>query len=197
MANENYSASGSATFVVEEGNLIDNPDFILYVGTTGSDVGGDGSITNPFKTPQKAIDSLSSKRIGSQGFVTIQCGAGRYGLSKPIELSHPDGLRIGIRGADVKHYYMTKCAGFTSSHGTTTEVQTIGKIVSIKGTTAERSYISSIRLNDLDWATTERKNIGLRDGVSGDFVLIRDFTLAHEKRYSPQEENTASQQQDE
>ena len=188
MANENYSASGSATFVVEEGNLIDNPDFIIYVGTTGSDVGGDGSVTNPYKTPQKAIDSLSSKRIGSQGFVTIQCGAGRYGLSKPIELSHPDSLRIGIRGADVKHYYMTKCAGFTSSHGTTAEVQTIGKTVSIKGTTAERSYISSIRLNDLDWATTERKNIGLRDGVSGDFVLIRDFTLAHEKRYSPQEE---------
>ena len=189
MANENYSASGSATFVVEEGNLIDNPDFIIYVGTTGSDVGGDGSVTNPYKTPQKAIDSLSSKRIGSQGFVTIQCGAGRYGLSKPIELSHPDSLRIGIRGADVKHYYMTKCAGFTSSHGTTAEVQTIGKTVSIKGTTAERSYISSIRLNDLDWELNPtQKNIGLRDGVSGDFVLIRDFTLAHEKRYSPQEE---------
>ena len=189
MANENYSASGTATFVVEEGNLINNPDFIIYVGTTGSDVGGDGSVTNPYKTPQKAIDSLSSKRIGSQGFVTIQCGAGRYGLSKPIELSHPDSLRIGIRGADVKHYYMTKCAGFTSSHGTTAEVQTIGKTVSIKGTTAERSYISSIRLNDLDWELNPTlKNIGLRDGVSGDFVLIRDFTLAHEKRYSPQEE---------
>ena len=54
MANENYSASGSATFVVEEGNLIDNPDYIIYVGTTGSDVGGDGSVNKSLQDTTKS-----------------------------------------------------------------------------------------------------------------------------------------------
>ena len=52
-----------------------------YVATNGDDVNGDGSASNPWATPHKAIDFLSSKRLKvTEGFprVTINVGVGTY-----------------------------------------------------------------------------------------------------------------------
>lgn len=52
-----------------------------YVATTGSDTTGDGSASNPWATPHKALDYLSSKSLKvTEGFprVTISVGVGTY-----------------------------------------------------------------------------------------------------------------------
>ena len=52
-----------------------------YIATNGDDVNGDGSAGNPWATPHKAIDFLSSKRLKvTEGFprVTINVGVGTY-----------------------------------------------------------------------------------------------------------------------
>lgn len=52
-----------------------------YVTTSGDDTNGDGSASNPWATPHKAFDFLSSKRLKvTEGFprVTVSVGVGTY-----------------------------------------------------------------------------------------------------------------------
>ena len=71
----------------------------LNVATTGSDVTGDGSVGNPFATPHKAYDYLQGFRIKEGVTVTINCAAGTYTFTDTLEVSHPQGKRITLKGA--------------------------------------------------------------------------------------------------
>lgn len=59
--------------VILEGST--STDLDIYVSTTGSDITGDGSLANPYRTRQKAYDSLP-KFIDNK--VTIHLAAGTY-----------------------------------------------------------------------------------------------------------------------
>ena len=73
-------------------------DTTIYVATTGDDVTGDGSVLNPFATPQRALESLIGVPIATDALVTIFCAAGNYTFTTPIKLNHPYGERIHIIG---------------------------------------------------------------------------------------------------
>src|SRR5258707_14693962 len=65
-----------------------------YVGTTGNDISGDGSVTNPWKTLKYAV----TKVAGNQGH-TIQVGAGTFVENGLVEV--PLGVSILGAGKDV------------------------------------------------------------------------------------------------
>lgn len=76
-------------------------DTIIYVATTGSDVTGDGTILNPYATPQTAVDSLIGAPISTTVTVTILCQAGTYNFTTPLIINYPYGERLRIVGADM------------------------------------------------------------------------------------------------
>lgn len=70
----------------------------LHCSPTGSDLNGDGSLENPWYSPQAAMDFLSSRIVPVGVTVTILVADGVYNFSSPIHLNHPNGERIQIVG---------------------------------------------------------------------------------------------------
>ena len=77
-----------------------NDHLIIYVSTTGDDETGDGSLSNPYKTPHRAMTRAKDFYIGQDGKVTIKCAAGQYDFTTSLILNHPQGDKIHIVGAD-------------------------------------------------------------------------------------------------
>ena len=178
-----YSAAGSVISSSTVG-IIDDPNYTVYVGTTGSDLAGKGTKVKPFRTPNRAVEFLRNKFITQNGFATIKCDEGRYTFNKPLELRHPQGDRIGIRGADTNDYFAIRCTNFEPwgevSYDPTTSTN--------RGSTRERFYVSKLNFNDEAWTTNNYTNQGVEPGVVntstvGDYVLIRDWTFAHGNDY--------------
>src|SRR5258707_12849717 len=65
-----------------------------YVGTTGNDISGDGSVTNPWKTLKYAVTRVAA----NQGH-TIQVGAGTFVENGLVEV--PLGVNVTGAGVDV------------------------------------------------------------------------------------------------
>ena len=190
---ENFSPSGTSIATSTVG-VIDDPNYTVYVGTTGNDQSGDGSQAKPYKTPHKALEHLRNFFITRNGFATIKCGAGRYQFSSPLEFRHPQGQRIGIRGADTKDYILAKCSGWKSSHaGVASNRPAELATTTLRGTSACRYYEATVHLQDTDWATSgnalepdsasSKEGKGLVNGKTGEYVLVRDWTFAHEDNY--------------
>lgn len=57
-------------------NIVDN-NVNLYVSTTGDDTNGDGSESNPYATPQRAVDAIPDN-LAAGISVEISCGAGTF-----------------------------------------------------------------------------------------------------------------------
>lgn len=57
-------------------NIVDN-NVNLYVSTTGDDTNGDGSLSNPYATPQRAVDSIPND-IPNETIVVVNCGSGEF-----------------------------------------------------------------------------------------------------------------------
>ena len=72
-----------------------------YCSPTGNDDTGDGTQSNPWYSPHKAINLLNAYLIEGDGRVRINCAAGDYTFNVPLKLNHPNGDRITIIGADV------------------------------------------------------------------------------------------------
>jgi hypothetical protein len=77
-------------------SITENTTF--YVAVDGSDVDGDGSQTNPWATPHKAMSVLSHYIIWEDAQVIIQCSAGEYTFNTPLNIDHPYGKQIVIQG---------------------------------------------------------------------------------------------------
>ncbi len=81
-------------FVVEE-------DTDYYVSTSGDDDTGDGSSGNPWATPTKAYDYMSSRLVPNAVTVTIYVLSGEYTFTEALNVAHPSGDRIFLVGADL------------------------------------------------------------------------------------------------
>ena len=204
MATEYFSPSGTILSNSTVG-IIDDPNYTVYVGLTGNDNTGKGTLAKPFKTPHRAMFHLQNHFITENGFATIKCAAGRYTFNKPIEVRHPQGARIGIRGEETKDYILAKCSRWRSSHtnkgyinGTTGNATPadgvdLSTLTTYHGSSACRFYEAGVHLNPIDWESDGNKldptnysskaGIGVENGVSGDYVLVRDVTFAHKDNY--------------
>jgi hypothetical protein len=81
------------------GGDIITTDTTIYVATTGSDTTGDGTSSFPFLTIGKALEYLNDFSISGNALVIIDVEDGTYtAITSPIEITHPDGCRIYIRG---------------------------------------------------------------------------------------------------
>ena len=70
----------------------------LYVDPTGDDTTGDGSLSAPWATPEKALSEIQFLRFGPNGSCDIQIAAGTYVMSNPLVLDHPQGDKVTLTG---------------------------------------------------------------------------------------------------
>ncbi|WP_398324459.1 right-handed parallel beta-helix repeat-containing protein [Vulcanococcus sp.] len=80
---------------------IPGSDLDLYVAPDGSDSEGDGSQTNPWATPQRAMEELWGFLIPPDRTATVHIADGDYTLVEPLRLDHPSGARITLSGGTV------------------------------------------------------------------------------------------------
>jgi hypothetical protein len=70
----------------------------LVVATTGDNTIGDGTVSRPWASIQRAIDYLADKTIAANATVTISVQNGTYQLSHAIQMQHVSGTRIRLVG---------------------------------------------------------------------------------------------------
>lgn len=95
--------------------------YIFVDPASGDDTNNGLSITSPFQTIQKAFDYLNDKYITTEGFVVIKLAAGVHVVTETIVISHPNGDRISICGAEpsVRHLKQVTAYGVTGTSGAT------------------------------------------------------------------------------
>ena len=180
MANEYFSAIGSA-FSDSVTGIIDDPQYTLYVNVTGDDNSGQGTLAKPFKTPQRALFHLRDKFITQNGFAQIKLGAGRFVLDDAIEIRHPQGDRIGIKGQSTVLYNMKSCKGYTASHSGAVAEDDVN--YQTQGSTAPRYYKSTITIGGgIEQTDTSFGNISI-NGISGEYFLVQDDTMRNADDY--------------
>jgi hypothetical protein len=72
------------------------PEFILEDTTWTVD--GIGGSSTTFKTPADAVDAAHRVRITGDAILTLKINDGTYSATTPLEVHHPDGLRLHIIG---------------------------------------------------------------------------------------------------
>lgn len=70
----------------------------LFVAPGGSDSTGDGSITRPWSSVQRALNYLSEKSISSSASVLISLANGTYTFTSALTIQHAAGANIHIVG---------------------------------------------------------------------------------------------------
>lgn len=73
-------------------------DLDIHVDTSGSDVTGVGTISSPYASIAKALQTIDRSFIASDVFVSIKVGAGVFTSTSELEISHAYGNRIKITG---------------------------------------------------------------------------------------------------
>lgn len=133
-------------------------DETIYVSVTGSDIAGDGSILNPYSTPQKALESLQGRPIADDVTVTIHCFQGQYTLLTPILVDHPYRDRIVIMGdellgvkpsgAPIADWSGDKTSPIVPSRGTNQFYNTAGTLSVLADTATRQAAIQSDLTNN-------------------------------------------------
>ncbi len=72
-------------------------DICIYVSPSGDD-SGDGTISKPFKTPERARDYVRSIRSAADGDINVFFRGGTYNIEKPVEFNGSD------KGANSVYY---------------------------------------------------------------------------------------------
>ena len=90
-------ASASGTLSVVDPTNPDNGIYSFYVSPTGNDSTGNGSIGNPWRTPERARDYVRTTglNVAMQGDITVYLRGGRYPLSQTLAFSSGDSADNG------------------------------------------------------------------------------------------------------
>jgi len=155
------SVLGVTTAASIKVNTIDMTPIIgvttYYVATTGNDTTGDGSASNPWATPHRAMEYLSPKQIIDDGHsnVTVSVGVGTYNF----------GLKITNTGSD---YITNRLIAVSGGSGS-------GAFVGIYTATGTNGIVTNVTLMD----GGEGYVAGETLGVSTSFGTGLAFTAFH------------------
>lgn len=139
------------------GVITDNLD--LYVSTTGSDTTGTGTLSNPWATPHKAADWLSTRSIKYGVSVRVNILDGDYTFTDPLILEHPQGRQIeflgqSTSGARPKLSLTGSSSGIETGNTSASRTYNVGLLTSF--------YNTVLRFNGCD---------GIRCGGNGGTVI--------------------------
>jgi hypothetical protein len=92
-------------------NIVDNK-VDLYVSTTGDDTNGDGSESNPYATPQRAVDSIPQD-VTKDIYIKIRCGSGTFRFPNVVNI--PPSISVIIVGDTTNPFFSLPVGATTFS----------------------------------------------------------------------------------
>lgn len=149
----------------------------LYVAKGGNDTLNSGIESgSPFLTPERAFQWLNDKIITDSGFVTINIGPGTYDIGLPLEMSHPQGNRIAIIGAEPEILLLQYVSDYVTRSFSTEPGKSGFYSGVLHGIT-----MNCVRPSENTYFEPIGTANGIKDvcGVSGCGVLIEDYSLQY------------------
>ena len=86
-------------------NVIDTVT-TFHCSPSGDDINGDGSISNPFNTPGRALNDIERMFFTDRGHAIIRCHEGTYDLINPIVVNNTSHKTISIMGDPGLSFYL-------------------------------------------------------------------------------------------
>lgn len=126
------STQSAAVFDVPPAPNVIESDLDLYVSTTGSDVTGNGNVTFPWATIDRAYSFLKDKWINEGVTVRIWLTDGVHTYTAPISIpQHPQANQIVIRGINTYSRTLTSVQSTSGSAGAWSFVLNIGDVTNV------------------------------------------------------------------
>ena len=136
-------------------------DLQLYVATTGSDTTGTGTLANPWATPHKAVNWLSSRTIKLGIGVTINIADGNYTFTEELVLEHPNGNQIKIFGGTTTGVRPVETltgssTGIETGNTSASKTYNVGLLTSFYNTVLRFNGTNGLRCNTNGGTTLDR-----------------------------------------
>jgi len=162
------NASSGIISATRFNGVINDPNFEvisenmqLYVATTGSDSTGTGTLANPWATPHKAVNWLSSRTIKLGIGVTINIANGDYTFTEELILEHPNGNQIRILGGTTTgnrpvETLTGSLTGIETGNTVASQTYNVGLLTSFYNTVLRFNGTNGLRCNTNGGTTLDR-----------------------------------------
>ena len=165
-------------------NLVDSTMF-LYCSPGGSDTLGDGSITNPYFHPNRALEDLKRLFFTETGSAVIQCTTGTYNYEYPIVVNNQTKKKISIKGAVGRSFKLQEVTSYNydAHENITSNGHGVGSLID------NRITVKLANTNDLSSPPTTPVAPSVTDVSIGDYILFRDETSRSQDYYPTGKDN--------
>ena len=158
-------------------NVIDSVT-TFHCSPTGSDTNGDGSITNPFFTPGRALNDIERMFFTDRGHAIVRCAKGTYDLTTSIQIKNTSDKGISIVGDTPLSFFLQEVTNYQYDAVENDNGYGNGSLVD--------NRITVKLANSDNFPTTSTIGPSV-DGIEeGDYMLLRDRTNIHPGYYPSQ-----------
>jgi hypothetical protein len=159
-------------------NLVDTV-MNLYCSPGGSDTLGDGSITNPYFHPSRALEDLKRLFFTETGSAIIQCSSGTYNYEYPIVVDNQTKKKISIKGATGLSFKLQEVTSYKydAHENIGNNGYGVGSLVD------NRITVKLASTSDLSPPPTTPVSPSVNNIAVGDYILFRDETSKSSQYY--------------
>ena len=159
-------------------NLVDTV-MNLYCSPGGSDTLGDGSITNPYFHPSRALEDLKRLFFTETGSAIIQCSSGTYNYEYPIVVDNQTKKKISIKGATGLSFKLQE----VTSYKYDAHENIGGNGYGVGSLVDNRITVKLASTSDLSPPPTTPVSPSVNNIAVGDYILFRDETSKSSQYY--------------
>ena len=159
-------------------NLVDTTMY-LYCSPNGSDTTGDGSITNPYFHPSRALEDLKRLFFTETGNAIIECASGTYNYEYPIIIDNQTKKKISIKGSSGVSFKLQEVTSYKYDAQENIE----GNGYGVGSLVDNRITVKLASTENLSSPPTS-PILPTTAGVEvGDYILFRDQTSGSQRYY--------------
>lgn len=158
-------------------NVIDTVT-TFYCSPSGSDIDGDGSLTNPYYTPGRALNNIERMFFTDRGHAIVRCLKGTYDLTTSIQINNTSHKGISIAGETPLGFYLQEVTNYQYDAVENNNGYGNGSLVDNRIT---------VKLADTASFPTTSTVAPSTTGIEvGDYMMLRDRTNIHAGYYPSQ-----------
>ena len=165
-------------------NLVDDV-MSLYCSPGGSDSSGDGSLSNPYFHPNRALADLKRLFFTETGSAVITCLPGTFNYDYPIVVKNQTKKKISIKGSVGRSFKLQEVTSYNydAHENITDNGHGVGSLVD------NRITVKLATTNDL-LPPPASEVLPSVDNISvGDYILFRDETIRSQNYYPTGKDN--------
>lgn len=160
-------------------NLVDDV-MKIYCSPQGSDTDGDGSITDPYFHPTRALRDFRKFFFTENGHGIVECAEGTYNYESPVIVNNKDKKKITIKGASATESFRLQevtSYKYDSIENKDQNGYGVGSLVD------QRITVKLAATTELLPAPTSPITPSTTGVVVGDYLIFKDTTSARSTYY--------------